>query len=339
VGVNAVTEVREFNRFYTGVIGVLRDRLLSTPYTLTEARVIFELAQVEDAEVAEVRRTLDLDPGYLSRILARFEADGLVARRRADSDGRRQIVSLTARGRDTWRTLDRRSTEEIGALLDRLPEDERETLLIAMATIRRLLGGGDAQGSVPRAVTSEARSEGGTARARGSARAERAPAGNARRDVVLRAPAPGDLGWILERHGALYAREYGYDATFEGMVARIIADFAAGHDPAREAAWIAELDGRRVGSILCVRRDDTTAQLRVLLVEPGARGLGIGGRLVDECLAFARRAGYAQIVLFTYDVHGEARRIYERAGFRLDEQHPIHAHGRSLVDQLWSLTL
>jgi DNA-binding MarR family transcriptional regulator/GNAT superfamily N-acetyltransferase len=316
--VNAVTEVREFNRFYTGVIGVLRDRLLRTPYTLTEARVIFELAQVEDAEVAEVRRTLDLDPGYLSRILTRFEADGLVARRRADRDGRRQIVSLTARGRDTWRTLDRRSTEEIGALLARLPEDERETLLTAMATIRRLLGGGSAPGP---------------------ARAGRAPGGNARRDVVLRAPAPGDLGWILERHGALYAREYGYDATFEGMVARIIADFAAGHDPAREAAWIAELDGRRVGSILCVRRDDTTAQLRVLLVEPGARGLGIGGRLVDECLAFARRAGYARIVLFTYDVHSEARRIYERAGFRLDEQHPTHAHGRPLVDQLWSLTL
>jgi DNA-binding MarR family transcriptional regulator/GNAT superfamily N-acetyltransferase len=299
----AVAEVREFNRFYTGVIGVLTDGLLRTPYTLTEARVVFELAQRDETEVAELRRALDLDPGYLSRILARFADDGLVRRRRAETDGRRQVVALTDAGRAAWRTLDRRSTDEVTALLARLDADGSDRLLGAMATIRELLGG-------------------------------RPPRG----EVVLREPRPGDLGWILQRHGDLYAREYGYDETFEGLVARIVADFA-GHDPARERAWIAEVDGARAGCVMCVRRDDTTAQLRLLLVEPAARGRGVGGRLVDECLAFARAAGYARISLFTYDAHAEARRIYERAGFTLDEHRPVRAHGRDLVEQTWSRAL
>ena len=306
---NAVAAVREFNRFYTGVIGVLTDGLLRTPYTLTEARVIFELAQREETEVPGLRRALGLDPGYLSRILARFDSDGLVRRRRAEADARRQVISLTDAGRAAWRTLDRRSTDEIAALLDRLDADGGDRLLRAMAEVRGLLGG-------------------------------RAPRG----EVSLRAPHPGDLGWMVQRHGDLYAREYGYDQTFEGMVARIVADFAAGrhgagHDPARERAWIAEVDGARAGCVLCARRDDATAQLRLLLVEPAARGRGVGRRLVDECLAFARAAGYGRIVLFTYDAHAEARRIYERVGFALDEQRPVRAHGRDLVEQIWSRDL
>jgi DNA-binding MarR family transcriptional regulator/GNAT superfamily N-acetyltransferase len=301
---SAVAEIREFNRFYTGVIGVLRDGLLRTPYTLTEARVIFELAQRDEAEVADVRRVLDLDAGYLSRIISRFADLGLVDRRRADADGRRQLVRLTDAGRAAWRTLDQRSTDEIGALLDRLDADDRDRLLAAMGTVRELLGGRPDRGA-----------------------------------VVVRQSAAGDLGWIVQRHGALYAREYGYDETFEGLVARIVADYAAQHDPAAERAWIAEVDGRRAGCVMCVRRDADTAQLRVLLVEPTARGRGVGGRLVDECLEFARAAGYRRIVLFTYDSHGEARRIYQRVGFALDEQRPVHAYGRQLVEQLWSRTL
>jgi DNA-binding MarR family transcriptional regulator/predicted GNAT family acetyltransferase len=301
--VRAIAEVREFNRFYTGVIGVLRDGLLRTPYTLTEARVIFELAQRGESEVADVRRTLDLDPGYLSRILARFADDGLVRRRRADTDGRRQVVSLTEAGLAAWRTLDQRSSAEVAALLDRLAGDDRDRLLGAMAAIRDLLGG-------------------------------RAPRGG----VVLREPEPGDLGWIVACHGALYAREYGYDETFEGLVAGIVADFA-GHDPGRERAWIAEVDGVRAGSVLCARRDDTTAQLRLLLVEPAARGQGVGRRLVDECLGFARAAGYDRITLFTYDAHAGARRIYQRVGFTLAEQRPARAYGRDLMEQVWSRDL
>jgi DNA-binding MarR family transcriptional regulator/GNAT superfamily N-acetyltransferase len=298
-----IAEVREFNRFYTGVIGVLTDGLLRTPYTLAEARVVFELAQREETEVAELRRALDLDPGYLSRILARFADDGLVRRRRAETDGRRQVVALTEAGRAAWRTLDRRSTEEVAALLARLDADGSDRLLGAMAVIRELLGG-------------------------------RPPRG----EVVLRGPRPGDLGWMVQRHGDLYAREYGYDETFEGLVARVVADYA-GHDPARERVWIAEVDGVRAGCVMCVRKDETTAQLRLLLVEPTARGRGVGGRLVDECLAFARAAGYAGISLFTYDAHAEARRIYERTGFALDQQRPVRAHGRDLIEQLWSRAL
>ncbi|HEU4421210.1 MAG TPA: helix-turn-helix domain-containing GNAT family N-acetyltransferase [Pilimelia sp.] len=302
---SAVAEVREFNRFYTGVIGLLQERLLCTAYSLTEARVIFELAQSDSVEVADLRRALDLDAGYLSRLLARFDADGLVSRGRAPGDARRQVVALTDAGRAAWRTLDSRSTEEIGELLCRLGETDQRRLLGAMATIQDLLGGRP----------------------------------NPRRDLVLRAPGPGELGWIVQRHGDLYAREYGWDATFEGLVAGIVRDFAAGHDPRREAAWIAEVDGNPVGSVMCVREDETTARLRVLLVEPSARGTGIGGRLVTECVRFAQRVGYSRMTLLTYDVLADARRVYERSGFTLDRQRPARAYGHDLVEQQWSRDL
>lgn len=299
-----VPAVRAFNRFYTGMIGVLREGLLHTPYTLTEARVLFELAQGDSAEVASLRRVLDLDAGYLSRILARFEADGLVRRSRSTADARRQVIELTEAGRAVQAEMDQRSNAQIAELIGGLGEADQRRLLGAMATIQELLG-------------------------------ERA-----RHDlVVLRAPTPGDLGWVVQRHGAVYAQEFGWDETFEGLVARIVADYAAHHDPRRDAAWIAEVDGAPVGCVLCVRHDDRTAQLRVLLVEQSVRGMGVGSRLVKECLRFARRAGYERIMLWTYNAMADARRIYERTGFTLDEEKKVTAYGHDLVEEIWSRPL
>src|SRR2546429_5857364 len=284
-----VAEVREFNRFYTATIGVLGDGLLRTPYSLTEARVIFELAQRDETEVAELRRTLELDAGYVSRILARFAADGLVDRGRSATDGRRQVIRLTAAGQDAYRLLDDRSRGEIQRLLDGLPPTDQRRLVRAMSTIRALLSRTGAP------------------------------------EVVLREPRPGDLGWVVARHGELYAEEYGWDAGFEALVAGIVADFArATEGPSRERAWIAEADGHRVGCVFCMRDDASTARLRGLLVEPGARGMGVGGRLVAECVAFARSAGYRRMVLLTYDALTAARRIYERAGFALVSADRVH---------------
>jgi DNA-binding MarR family transcriptional regulator len=298
-----VAEVRAFNRFYTATIGVLQEGLLRTPYSLTEARVLFELAQRTDTEVAELRRTLGLDAGYVSRMLARFESDGLVRRTQSATDGRRQVIRLTEAGRAAQRRLDERSAQEIERLLDPLGAAQRRRLLDAMATIRGLL----------------------------------TPSRTA--EVTLRGPRPGDYGWVVARHGALYAEEYGWDASFEALVARIVADFGAGYDPTRERVWLAEVDGERAGCVFCVGRDDSTAQLRLLLVEPHARGLGVGSRLVGECVEFARSAGYRQMVLWTNDVLAAARRIYQRAGFQLVSAHPHHSYGQDLVGQDWALDL
>jgi DNA-binding MarR family transcriptional regulator/GNAT superfamily N-acetyltransferase len=292
--------LRAFSRFYTAVIGALQEGLLDTPYSLTEARVLFELGRAQQMDVADLRRVLGLDPGYLSRIRARLEEEGLVTRARSEDDRRRHVIGLTARGREEFALLDGRSAEQAQALVGRLGEDDQRRLVDALATVKGLLGGEQPGG------------------------------------VSLRPPRPGDLGWIVERHGALYAAEYGWDETFEALVARIVADFAAGTDPGSERAWIATAGGARAGSILCTRRDEATAQLRLLLVEPAFRGLGLGGRLVDECLAFARAAGYARIVLWTNDVLVDARRIYERAGFVLDEEERHTSFGHDLVGQMWS---
>ncbi|MBO0868777.1 MAG: MarR family transcriptional regulator [Micromonosporaceae bacterium] len=300
-----VAVVREFNRFYTNVIGLLRGGLVDTPYTLTEARVLYELAQRDAIELAELRRDLDIDAGYMSRILSRFESDGLVDRSRSAADGRRQVIQLTGPGRAAFGTLDQRTSGQVRALLDRLAPADRQRLLGAMGEIREVLG---ASRAAPRAY-------------------------------LIRPPKPGDLGWVVSRNGAVYADEYGWDASYEALVAGIVADFAATNDPDREAAWIAELDGSPVGSVFCVRRDEQTAQLRLLLVDPAARGLGIGARLVDECLDFARTVGYRRIMLWTNDVLAGARRIYQRAGFALDEQSPHRAFGKDLVQQIWSRDL
>jgi DNA-binding MarR family transcriptional regulator/GNAT superfamily N-acetyltransferase len=299
-----VDQVRGFNRFYTNVIGVLRGGLLQTPYSLTEARVLFELGRRGDLAVVELRRDLDIDAGYLSRLLGRLARDGLLVRERSATDGRRQVIRLTDAGRATFATLDERSAQDIQHLISPLSEEDQRRMVGAMGAIRDVLS------PAPRPTA-----------------------------YLLRPLNPGDLGWLVQRHGVLYSKEYGWDATFEALVARIMADYVDHHDPRRENAWIAEVDGEPVGGVHCVRRDDETAQLRVLLVEPHARGHGIGARLVDECLRFARRAGYRQIVLWTYDALTSARRIYEAAGFHLTEETPEHSYGHNLTGQLWSSPL
>jgi DNA-binding MarR family transcriptional regulator/GNAT superfamily N-acetyltransferase len=308
-----VRAVREFNRVYTNMIGLLRGGYLDSPYSLTEARVLFELAQCGETErgetergeteISALRRSVDIDAGYLSRILARFEADGLVTRRRSDTDARRRVITLTSAGERTLRGLDQRSADQIGALLGQLTEAEQQRLTTAMATIQEI--------TEPRAR----------------------PAA-----FVLRAPRAGDLGWVVQANGALYAQEYGWDDSYEALVARIVADYAGRADP-REAGWIADLDGTPVGCVFCMRKDDRTAQLRLLLVEPAARGLGLGERLVAECLTFARRAGYPEIVLWTNDILAAARRIYQRFGFELVDTEPHHSFGHDLVGQNWRLSL
>jgi len=302
---DVVDDVRGFNRFYTRVLGLLRPELAGSAFGLTEARVLFEVAHRDDLAVSDLRRDLDLDAGYLSRILSGFTASGLVAREKSAADGRRQVVRLTAEGRQAFDELDRLQAGAIDTLLAPLDDGQRNQLVGAMGQIRRMLG-------------SETPWTG----------------------IVLRPPQPGDLGWVVERHGARYAAEYGWDATFEALVARVVADFAERRDNQREAGWIAELDGDRVGCVFCTAADaDDTAQLRLLLVDPSARGAGVGTRLVDECLRFARRTGYRRITLWTNDVLVAARRIYERAGFRCDRREPHHSFGHDLVGEYWSRDL
>jgi DNA-binding MarR family transcriptional regulator/GNAT superfamily N-acetyltransferase len=299
-----VAAVRDFNRFYTNVLGWLREGLLDTPYSLTEARIIFELAREDRTEAGQLRRWLDIDAGYLSRILARFEADGIVGRSRSPQDARRQVIGLTATGRAVFAKLDALSASQVRGLLAGLPAGRRAGLLSGMAGIREALDGAPGQDT-----------------------------------LVLRAPVPGELGWVVQRNAALYAAEYGWDESYEALVARIVADYAARAGHKREAAWIAELDGQPAGCVFCMRKSDDVAQLRLLLVEPHARGRGIGERLVAECVAFARRTGYREIVLWTNDVLHAARRIYQRAGFELVSSEEHHSFGHDLVAQDWRLPL
>lgn len=317
---DTVAEVRAFNRFYTAILGLLDEGLLDSAYSLTEVRVLFELAQATENgqhsqhgqhgqhDTAALRRDLDLDPGYLSRLLRRFDSDGLIHRERSAADGRQQVVALTARGREVFAALDAQASAQIRQLLAPIDAAGRTDVLEAMRTIRTTLGGAH----LPRPSTS---------------------------DVRLRAPEPGDYGWIVERNGYLYAREFGWDRSYEALVAGIVADFAGGHEPARERAWIAELDGTRIGCVLCVADDATTARLRLLLVDPAGRGHGVGSRLVDECVRFARDAGYTSMVLWTNSVLTAARRIYEAAGFTRVDQTPHHSFGVDLVGETWTRPL
>lgn len=305
MSVSTVSEIRRFNRFYTRVLGLLRPRLAGSAFGLTEARVLYELAHADQIAVADLRRELDLDAGYLSRILSRFIAGGLVEREPSTTDARGKVVRLTSSGRAAFNELDALQADAIDGLIERLDEDRRRLLVTAMGRIQRVLD------------------------------ARHTAAG-----LVLRAPEPGDLGWVVERHGARYAAEYGWDVGFEALVARIVADFADRRGGTSDAAWIAELDGERVGCVFCTHSDaPDTAQLRLLLVEPQARGAGVGTRLVDECLRFARRSGYARMVLWTNDVLVAARRIYQRAGFQLDRSEPHTSFGRELVGEYWSRDL
>ena len=299
-----VAAVRAFNRLYTNVIGVLRGGYLGTPYSLTEARLLFELGQRDSAEVSALRRGLDIDAGYLSRILSRFEADQLITRAKSGADARRQVIALTPAGRELQQRLDARAAEEIGALLARLGENAQRRLVASVREITRVL----TDAPPPRAY-------------------------------LLRAPRPGDLGWVVQRQAAGYSAEFGWDQTYEALVARIVADYVDHRDPAREAAWIAEADGERVGSVFCVRKSGTVAQLRLLYVDPAARGLGIGSKLVEECMRFARSAGYTEMMLWTNSVLADARRIYQRAGFELTGEEPHHSFGVDLIGQHWSRAL
>ncbi|WP_405799178.1 GNAT family N-acetyltransferase [Streptomyces sp. NBC_01506] len=310
-----IQEIRAFNRFYTNLIGALNySKHLYTPYTLTESRLLYELAHTPRTDAAELRAELSLDAGYLSRMLTKFERDGLVERAPSEQDARRQRITLTRQGRGTAALLDERSRDAVGTLLDRVEPDDRPRLVEALRTAREILSAGEASADGRRA---------------------------ARRDgPVLRGPLPGDLGWMVQRHGAVYAAEYGWDARFEGLVARIVADFAADHDERLERVWIAELDGRPVGSVMCVRDEAPgTARLRLLLVEPEARGHGLGERMVEAVVDFARDAGYREVVLWTNDVLSAARKLYVRAGFTLVAEKPHRSYGADLVGQDWRLPL
>jgi len=296
-----VATIRAFNRFWTKKIGALGGSHLLSSYSLTEARVLFELAQRPATEVADLRRELELDAGYLSRILARFKTEKLVALESSELDARKQIGRLTNRGRDVFSSLDAKAIEAVAAMLSALTKEDKRRLVSAISTVREVLDGSPPPTS-----------------------------------YLLRPLGPGDLGWVVRRHGILYADEYRYDGAFEALVARIMADYVEHREPERENAWIAEVDGEPVGSIFCVKKSATVAQLRCLLVEPNVRGMGVGTRLVDECLRFARRSGYKRIVLWTHAGLDAARRIYERAGFTLDKEQDAHSFGHDVVEQTWS---
>jgi DNA-binding MarR family transcriptional regulator/GNAT superfamily N-acetyltransferase len=300
-----VETVRAFNRFYTQQIGVLEDGYLDSPFSVSQARVLYELAHRQEPTAAEIARDLGLDAGYLSRMLRGFERAGLLRKRSSAQDGRQRLLSLTARGHEAFAPLDVASREQIAAMLGDLSVDEQRRLLGAIQTVGRLLGG---------------------------AKEANAP-------YLLRPHRPGDMGWVVQRHGALYADEYAWDESFEALVAEIVAHFLRHFDVKRERCWIAERDGENIGSVFLVRDPERegVAKLRLLLVEPSARGLGVGRRLVDECIRFARQAGYARIALWTNSVLVSARRIYEAAGFRLVHEEPHHSFGHDLIGQTWEV--
>lgn len=300
-----VDAVRSFNRFFTRKIGVLQEGLLHSPHSLTEVRVLFEIANQDKPSASGLSRELGLDPGYLSRILARLEQEGLLYKVRSEKDGRRRLLSLTNKGKEAFALLDSRSREEVSEMLQDLSDREQRQLLEAMQTIENILDRGF-KFSEP---------------------------------FFLRPPEPGDMGWVVHRHGVLYAKEYGWDERFEALVARIVADFTDNYDPARERCWIAEMGGEIVGCVFVVKESNTAAKLRLLLVEPKARGLGLGSRLVEECIRFARRSGYESLTLWTNSVLEAARYIYEKHGFQLVEEEEHHSFSKDLVGQNWALAL
>lgn len=298
--------VRSFNRFYTRQIGVLDEGLLASPFTLTQARVLFELGTRKSVTASEIGELLGLDAGYLSRMVQGFMTQGLLTRKPSKEDGRQWLLSLTSEGRKAFRELDRMSHRLTESHLSRLSEPGRQRLLASMQEVQRLLS----------------------------------PADDCAK-VVVRTHRVGDIGWAIERHGQLYADEYQFNEEFEALVATLFAQFASKRDPAMERMWVAEVDDARVGCVFVVRNadDPTAAQLRCLLVDPKARGLGIGKRLVDECIVFATEAGYARMVLWTNDLLVSARRIYQAAGFSLASEERHHSFGHDLVGQVWGRPL
>jgi len=302
-----VAAIRHFNRFYTKQIGVLDEGLLRSPYSLAEVRVLYEIANGKDVSAARLAAELTLDAGYLSRILRRFQKDGLVRRETSEDDGRRSLLTLTEKGTRTFATLDSRQEEDVAALLDRVPAAKRRRLIDSMRAIEEALGAQTSPSSDP---------------------------------FILRSHQPGDMGWITYRHGLLYSQEYGYDERFEALVAKIVGDFIEHLDPARERCWIAERNGEIAGCVFLVKKSPSVAKLRLLYVEPSARGFGIGARLVDECIRFARRARYRKITLWTQSELLAARHLYEKAGFELVDEKPHKSFSRDdLVAETWELKL
>jgi DNA-binding MarR family transcriptional regulator/GNAT superfamily N-acetyltransferase len=303
-----IEAIRRFNRFYTRKIGVLEEGLLASSFTLAQARVLFELGTHERVTAGKLIETLGLDAGYLSRILQRFVDSRLITRERSADDGRRTELALTARGRKAFGAMDRRSRNAIAEMVSPIPPVQRGRLLDAMQTVERTL------------------SESGARRGA---------------TIEVRPYRMGDVGWAIEQHARLYAEEFGWNGEFEALVATLFARFATNHDPQSEQFWVAEVDGERAGCVFVVRneKDPRTAQLRCLLVNPSGRGLGVGRRLVDECLRFATSAGYQRMLLWTNDVLVSARRIYEAAGFSLLEESPHHSFGHDLVGQIWVRSL
>jgi DNA-binding MarR family transcriptional regulator/GNAT superfamily N-acetyltransferase len=300
-----IEAVRQFNRFYTQKIGVLHEGLLKSPFSLTEVRVLYELAHKEKPVASELAKELGLDPGYLSRILAGFKSKNLVDSKPSEQDGRQSILRLTEKGKAAFEPLNERARDEIISLLSSLNENEQIRLIEAMARIRELLS------FRPKTEM----------------------------PYILRPHQPGDMGWVVHRHGILYSQEYRWDETFEALVAGIVAKFIQGFDPKKERCWIAEIEGEIVGSVFLAKESETVSKLRLLLVEPKARGRGIGKRMVNECIRFAGQAGYRKIILWTNNVLLAARRIYETAGFKIILEEPHHSFGHDLVGETWELEL
>ncbi len=300
-----VNSMRRFNRFYTNKIGVLHQSLLNSPYSLTEARVIYELAQHDYSTASQLGSELNLDAGYLSRILSSFHKKGLILKETSKEDGRRSNLRLSETGQEAFAKLNARSQHEIENLLGQLDSRDQSHLVEAMHTIENILGN-QPERKVP---------------------------------YILRPPQPGDLGWVVARHGALYAQEYQWDESFEGFVAGIIAEYSKNYDPKIERCWIAEVNGENAGSVFVVKKSEAVAKLRMLLVDPKARGLGIGKRLVQECLRFARQKGYTRMTLWTNSCLLAARHIYEQAGFELVKSEPYHDFGQDLVGETWERDL
>ncbi|WP_342361131.1 helix-turn-helix domain-containing GNAT family N-acetyltransferase [Terrarubrum flagellatum] len=299
---DAVAAVRRFSRFYTRTLGVLGGDLYDSDLSLTEARVLYELAMAQTPRTAiEVGRDLGVDAGYMSRILRGFAARGLIARKPSTTDGRARILTLTKKGRAAFARVDRISAEEVGHVLAPLTSGERRQVITAMSAIERALGGDSVS------------------------------------PITLRAHRPGDMGWVVAKHGELYAREYGWDLSFEALVAEIAAGFIRNFDPDFERCWIAEMDGEPVGSVFIVKASDEVAKLRLLIIDPRARGRGLGKKLVDECIRFSRERGYRKIMLWTNDVLTAARAIYVKAGFTLTESEKHHSFGKELVGETWEL--
>jgi DNA-binding MarR family transcriptional regulator/ribosomal protein S18 acetylase RimI-like enzyme len=300
-----VAAVRRFNRFYTQNLGVLRPGWLDSAFSLTEARVLYEIKQRDGVTASNIARDLGLDAGYLSRILRGFHRNGLIRRNVSPDDGRQSLLSMTARGRKAFDPLERRTERQVGALLERLTPSEQTHLISAMRAIETIIV------SKPK-VKSE---------------------------IVLRRPRPGDLGWLIARHAELYAQEFGWADDFEGLCAQIVADFVSNYDAKYERCWIAKMDGQNVGSVFLVKDSEKVARLRLLLVDPVARGRGLGTRLTNECIRFARMRGYRSITLWTHKVLTVARHIYERAGFQLTSSEPRRSFGRNVISEHWDLTL